>query len=115
MCNATALENRTQRVRKAAKKGCILVDVEWVRRCGEEGRRVEVEGYERNLAEKEVVTVAVEEDGGEGEEIDPDAGWSEPIALGCCCVCHDTGRDCEWCLDCDVTRARKARIGSDAG
>ena len=48
----------------------------------------------------------------DGKVVDPDAGWSEPISLDCCCVCHETGRtDCEWCLDCNVTRDRKKRLG----
>jgi len=28
-----------------------------------------------------------------------DKGWSEPVSLDCCCVCHDDDRDdCPWCL-----------------
>ena len=37
-----------------------------------------------------------------------DEGWSKPISLDCCCVCHETDRDdCPWCVDCNVTLAKK--------
>lgn len=39
---------------------------------------------------------------------DDNAGWSTPIQLDCCCVCHENGDDnCPWCLDCNLTLERK--------
>ena len=33
---------------------------------------------------------------------DANAGWTEPVSIGCCCVCHENGttNDCTWCVDC---------------
>ena len=61
---------------------------------------MEVEGYERRAVEKKKKVIVELED--EDEEIDHDARWSEPIALKCCCVCHNMGRDGDRCLDYSV-------------
>ena len=49
----------------------------------------------------------------DGNLVDPDAeGWSEPVQLDCCCVCHEnnppnTITDCEWCKTCNINLALK--------
>ena len=33
---------------------------------------------------------------------DDNAGWTDPVSIGCCCVCHENGttKYCPWCVDC---------------
>ncbi|KAL7467208.1 hypothetical protein ACHAXS_007456 [Conticribra weissflogii] len=39
---------------------------------------------------------------------DDNAGWSTPIQLDCCCVCHENGDDnCPWCLDCNINATKE--------
>mmetsp|Transcript_25602 Transcript_25602/g.49184 ORF Transcript_25602/g.49184 Transcript_25602/m.49184 type:complete len:445 (+) Transcript_25602:105-1439(+) len=39
---------------------------------------------------------------------DDNAGWSTPIQLDCCCVCHENGDDnCPWCVDCNINVSKK--------
>lgn len=129
ICNQSAVTQLTQRVRKAVKKKhALLIDVEWVRQCKIQCSRVDYEEYlltelaETNIENRNNKIKSKEKskfdghqksgDNGDVEEklILPDAGWTEPIALDCCCVCHETDRDdCKWCVDCSVTLARKAR------
>ena len=41
---------------------------------------------------------------------DDNMGWSSPIQLDCCCVCHENGDDnCPWCGECNLTLARKCK------
>lgn len=45
-------------------------------------------------------TNEVQEDGDDNHDV-PDSGWTSPVDVGCCCVCHENGdADCEWCTDC---------------
>ena len=38
------------------------------------------------------------QDESDEEVLKTDVGWSEPVSLDCCCVCHDDDRDdCKWC------------------
>ena len=35
------------------------------------------------------------------------AGWSSPVQLDCCCVCHENGDDnCHWCTECNINLAK---------
>jgi len=107
ICNKSAVMQATQRVRKAVKQYTMIVDVEWLLKCKEEGQRVDHEEYLLTELAKEVVkgkktnieqnTVDVKDESDE-EIMNADAGWSEPVSVGCCCVCHDDDRDdCKWC------------------
>jgi len=124
ICNESAVCNLTQRVRKAVKKDHAIIDVQWIHKCDELSSRVCHNKYllndmatkaieskkDANLAATSRLELMEGEEGGDSPLIpDPDAGWSEPVSLDCCCVCHDTGRDCDWCLDCNVTLALKSK------
>ncbi|CAJ1966670.1 unnamed protein product [Cylindrotheca closterium] len=107
ICTKSAVEQATQRVRKAHKKGILIVNIDWLEKCKQEKKLLSVENY---LMDEEA-KVAIEsrqkkqdktanDDG--GIEVPPDdAGWTEAIALGCCCVCHEnrTANECQWCKD----------------
>lgn len=121
------MTHATQRVRQAYKRNVDIVDVAWVKECIDAGNIVDVEKYTCNeevgcwIAEKEKEKkmkkaadcrsssvgdcddneADIDEEGNEG-------GWSTPIQLDCCCVCHENGDDaCPWCVDCNLTIARK--------
>lgn len=109
ICNETAVNNVTQRVRKAVKKKVPLVDVAWIRKCQENQELVDLDPYRLDdLAievvesrRKEVTDVFEEEGEVGGDEVLPDKGWTEPVSYGCCCVCHENGDvNCPWCPDC---------------
>lgn len=123
ICNESAVSQLTQRVRKAIKKKhCLLIDVKWIKQCQEQNCRIDHKNYLlTELAEKTI------ENKSKSAEVKPrseiichecndddvlllqtDIGWSEPVSLDCCCVCHETNRDdCKWCEDCNVTLALK--------
>ena len=116
-----AVQNLTRRVRQALKRNVDIVDVAWVKECQEKEKRVDVANYLRNdlaeslLAEKEKEKKGKgankKTDEGEGSDVpgEDNAGWSAPIQLDCCCVCHENGDDnCPWCINCNLTLARKA-------
>ncbi len=136
LCTRSAMAHATQRVRQAYKRNVDIVDVAWVKECIDTGKIVEVEKYLRNdevgcwIAEKEEEkkkqaterTVAKSErnvfdidekyidDDINVDEEDEGGGWSTPIQLECCCVCHENGDDdCPWCVDCNLTLARKQK------
>lgn len=112
ICNRSAVEQSTQRVRKALKRKIPLVDVSWVRHCVSAGVRVGHKEFLLNELGLQVANSKKIADGeGEGNlteggsrvDWDPNNGWSEPAVLGCCCVCHENGdRDCPWCAECGV-------------
>jgi len=71
-----------------------------------------IQSKNANLATSLRLELTGGDDGGYKSPLIPDpddAGWSEPVSLDCCCVCHDTARDCDWCLDCNVTLALKSK------
>ena len=110
VCNQTAVNNATQRVRKAVKKSVPLVDVAWVRQCREQQKRVDLERFRLDDVAGKVIDSRVVKDSeitvtyAEADEL-PANGWSEPASLGCCCVCHENGDDkCPWCTDCNAKR-----------
>jgi len=121
LARKSAVMKSTQKVRKAVKRGLRIVDIDgWVDLCVETGSVVKnipeemdftalaAEVAERRDAEKKKQDDAVTDL--DEAEIDPNAeGWSEPIALDCCCVCHEnnpvgTVTDCPWCKDCNINR-----------
>jgi len=118
ICNESAVLNLTQRVRKSVKKKHIIIDVQWIRKCEKLGSRVCYEEYllndlatnatESKQLKSKTTQLECQEDDIQQLATDPDAGWSKPVSLDCCCVCHDTGRECHWCLDCNVTLALKS-------
>ncbi len=117
VCTEDAVKQATQRVRKAIKKNKPLLSVAWLDRCKDEGRRVDYEEYRLDAMAREYIQnrqarLRSEQEGLDDENTDveaiPDAGWTEPQDLGCCCVCHenDTTADCPWCKDapCNTNR-----------
>jgi hypothetical protein len=115
ICNRSAVQHATQRVRKALKKKVPLVDVAWVRQCHEEEKRIDHSHYcldDLAIQVMESRTVDTADDAGVDVGEIPESAWSEPTSLGCCCVCHENGDDkCPWCSQCDVNMA-KARTQS---
>ena len=120
----TAVQNCTQRVRQALKRKVDIVDVSWVKQCSEQKMRVAVDNYLCNDSARMKSSIITKEKqkksqiGASGDNnLDgyvcsdlPGAGWTTPINLDCCCVCHENGDDnCPWCTDCSITRARKRR------
>jgi hypothetical protein len=118
ICTKTSVMNATQRVRKAIKNHIPLVDVTWLRDCETQCQAVDVDDAKYRLDELAKEAAAIRKDGEnlsasggtkvkssaeletDGSEVDPSAGWSEPVSLGCCCVCHENGDDqCPWCVD----------------
>lgn len=112
ICNRSSVVQNTQRVRKAVKKGLGLIDVEWLHACQMEKKRVDHTPYllndffkmesERNKDLKNTKQHVAFGDPTEEELflINNDVGWSEPVDLDCCCVCHDDNRDdCKWCCE----------------
>jgi hypothetical protein len=119
-----AVRNLTQRVRQARKRNVDVVDVSWVRDCRMTGTRLDIDKYLRNDLVKCLLAEKKERDegytrkicaGGSGDDVvhdmDDNAGWSKPVELDCCCVCHENGDDaCPWCTgsqECNLTSARK--------
>lgn len=110
LCTENAIAQLTQRVRKAQKKNIPLVDVAWLRKCQKESKRVDFGPFllkSPTESKKAGVTAANNEDiGNESdnsvsrEAPDPDAGWTSPVELGCCCLCHEQNWEkCDWCGD----------------
>mmetsp|Transcript_18484 Transcript_18484/g.22638 ORF Transcript_18484/g.22638 Transcript_18484/m.22638 type:complete len:234 (+) Transcript_18484:124-825(+) len=127
ICNTSAVNQLTQRVRKALKrKLSLLIDVEWIRQCKAQCDRVDHEKYlldelaKTVMAKKEDIgnqqknhTVThhlPNDDDAEENTLNVNEGWSEAVSLDCCCVCHETDRnDCKWCVDCNVTLAKTSK------
>ena len=116
-----AVRNATQRVRKAIKLGVAIVDIGWVEACIKGGKRVDWADYLRNDEAKEAAESKKEAigSGGEGcdvkfdisaDDANASTGWSEPVELDCCCVCHENGDlECPWCtgeMECNLTKRR---------
>lgn len=116
------MNNLTQRVRQALKRHVDIIDVCWVKDCVERGKRVDVEKYLLNemagelMSEKEKekadtktnIANATMKTGYESDIPDENnAGWSSPVQLDCCCVCHENGDDnCPWCTECNINLAK---------
>ncbi len=92
--------------------------MDWLLKCKEEGRRVDYEQYtltelaqQAEAGKKKNIEVAPKECHVEyDEDLLKSDLWSEPIDVGCCCVCHDDDRDdCPWCIDCPVNRMKRIK------
>jgi hypothetical protein len=117
ICTQSAVQQATQRVRKAFKKKIPIVDVSWVEECRVQRKRVDISDYKLDKeAEKairarqtqnEVLESTNNVDEVPQDEIPPDdAGWTDAVTLGCCCVCHENQaeKDCVWCKDLDCAK-----------
>lgn len=119
-----AVRNATQRVRKAIKLGIPIVDISWIEACIKDGDRVDWTEYLRNDEAKEAAESKKKAGslGGEGCDVKFDistddanatSGWSEPVELDCCCVCHENGDlECLWCTgetECNLTKRRLSK------
>jgi hypothetical protein len=111
VCNQTAVQNATQRVRKAIKKKVPIVDAAWIRQCKKEEKLVDMEPFRLDDVAVKVIEsrkvkgseVSVVAEDSTGVDDVPDSAWSEPASLGCCCVCHENGDDdCPWCTNCSM-------------
>jgi len=109
LCSDAAVQQSTQRVRKAIKRGKPLVSLNWLEQCRKQGRKIDIEEYrldenaeDTNKNRQDHLTLVKDKVDGSVDEAIPGAGWSEPKDLGCCCVCHENGTtaDCPWCVDC---------------
>jgi hypothetical protein len=119
ICTPSAVKQATQRVRKAFKKNVPIVGIDWLEACKNEGENMPLEDFlldedVNDAIENRATNLNKEKSGEEPcddallklkseEEPGEGAGWSEPKALGCCCVCHENGseKDCKWCVDCE--------------
>lgn len=118
----------TQRVRKALKRHIDIVHVAWVRDSVAQRKRLDMQPYVLNQAAAAAVARYEQTQKEQKETHDSDAkdesddddngdglvedsyhiitGWTEPVPLDCCCVCHENGDDdCMWCRSCNVTLA----------
>lgn len=124
ICSNNAIQNITRPVRQAYKRNVDIVNVDWVNKCVTMNTRVNADDYicndlvgklidekekEKNLPESGI------DDGYKSDAL-PDeetTGWSTPIQLDCCCVCHENGDfKCPWCTgeqSCNLTLARLAK------
>ena len=125
LCTPAAVKQATQRVRKAQKKAIPLVDVAWLFACLHQTKRLDFDAYLLDYPEppkestgstsKNKKNDDTNEDGeNDVESVDakdvPDAGWTEAVDVGCCCVCHENGdTDCPWCTDCNDSAKKKAK------
>ena len=164
LCTSTAVQQATQRVRKAQKRQIPLVDLKWLQQSIKQNQRLPLDSFrleryleqhssdnpnsnnakdnktrqppqqdddddndtadmkkkekkktkkhkkkkgdkdrgkrdvDGDLNDNDNVSVSDEDD---TRAVDPNAGWSSPVAVGCCCVCHENGdTNCPWCTDC---------------
>ena len=127
ICTQSAIDNLTQRIRQAIKRNVDIVSVDWVKKCISDNKRVDVTLYLCNEVAREIMVEKEREkkkksggsdgndaeDGGYDSDIlpqDDNGGWSEPVQLDCCCVCHENGDDnCPWCHDCNINLAKKQK------
>jgi len=129
----SAIQNLTQRVRQAYKRNVDIVNVNWIDECIKKNTtkkysRVDIESYLCNGLVKTLIDEKEREkkkqnqqksngeDNGNTSDIpaEDNNGWSTPIELDCCCVCHENGDDnCPWCTGpentCNLTLARLAK------
>lgn len=117
ICTKSAVQQATQRVRKAFKKNIPIVDVSWLEECRVQQKRVDISDYkwdkeaEKAIQARQIQNEALESTNNVDEvpqdEIPPDdAGWTDAVTLGCCCVCHENQAetDCRWCKDLDCAK-----------
>jgi len=102
VATVNAIDQETQRVRKAWKREIPVLRLEWLQSCLREQSLIPMEDYEvqppgvsRGKKVKESKPTQETEDAMHTIE-------ERKVDLGCCCVCHElqTTDDCEWCVDC---------------
>jgi len=130
LCTPMAVQRCTQRVRKVLQKQRSqigLIHVQWLYDCQTEQKCIDWKPYSLNEMGQESLILYEENrkrtySNLNQDEEDDDADIQDSdrkrkriemteevtIALDCCCVCHDTDRDdCPYCVDCNVTLAKK--------
>jgi len=105
ICSSAAVQQGTQRVRKAYKKGIPIVNVAWLNACKKQAQRLDFDEY---IASYNPPAAASPDENNvefvEGKKnCVPNAGWTKAISYGCSCVCHENGdKNCLWCHDCNA-------------
>ena len=124
---ASARSVGTQKIRKAYKKGCPIVDVGWVESCIGSSKLLPFDDYRCEdslaglMAKKEeerearaTVDVQILQDTDVVEDVAGEVGWSEPVSYGCSCVCHENNpgvvTDCDWCTDCSTNLSLRRSV-----
>jgi hypothetical protein len=114
----------TQRMKKALKKSIPIWDLQWlveIYKCRQwmdpksfivtptvqelwlQQEQQELQKQDQNGKNCGRTEVDVEYESEEELLNSVEKGWSEPISLDCCCVCHDDDRDdCPWCCQGDT-------------
>lgn len=130
ICTPSAIHNLTQRIRQAIKRNVDIVSAQWVKDCIRDNRRIDVTPYICNEMAREILVEKERDqkkknkkndesgsyhsdDNDDDNDIIPEEdnkGWSTPVQLDCCCVCHENGDDnCPWCSDCNINLEKKRR------
>jgi hypothetical protein len=110
ICNESAVRQRTQRVRKAIKRGLPLISVDFLLDCRQANALLSLGKYELKVEDspEEAGSTVNDNTGKTYEPAVADSQWTEPVSLGCCCVCHENGDNaCPWCDDCETNKANK--------
>ena len=109
LANRTSLN--TQKVRKALKRNALILDIDWLLKCKtkqskvccKEFSLVELAKSQKNSKQQSTcVLVDSKKSDDDEENLDLNTGWSKPISLDCCCMCHDEEKDdnnCPWCCE----------------
>lgn len=110
ICSQSAVLNCTQRVRKALKFGIAIVDVAWIRNCLKMKQLLEFAPFSLNDLAENAATLRICAANSREEKnhvpcVDTVTKFTNGTTdLGCCCVCHDFGKDdCEWCHTCHLS------------
>lgn len=116
IASMSAVEGKTQRVRKAWKKGIPVVSPDWIRECMKQGRSLDMGPYtqqqqseEKSPESKKPKRKQAKDSRNNDDAVKP-KDEEVNIDLGCCCVCHETATgtiECAWCVDCTVSRRHK--------
>ena len=107
VATGSAIQAATQRVRKAWKKGIPVVKLEWVKDCLVSGKLLAFGDYRVSMGAAKPKSETSKKDVSAPSKAtnvadSPIDMTERTVALGCCCVCHETGEtaNCEWCVDC---------------
>ena len=89
ICSKAAVQQATQRVRKAIKRSKPLVSVNWLVQCRQDGRKIDFEDFRLDKNARDAIQnredrVRLVEDTLDDVKYEaiPGAGWSEPKDLG---------------------------------
>lgn len=122
ICNPSAVHHQTQRVRKAIKRGLPLISVDFLHACQQKKElldfrdfELKVENLKTDNRSRNANNISGLDDSANADAINiltqvlepRESQWSEPVGLGCCCICHEENDDtCPWCNDCDINKAK---------